>query len=134
MTASRLVPRQLDFWPHLKTPPIDQFFSNRFDLGLQGPGPASPPAITASYGSHGSGNLIRHESREYMLTPKSWFGLKFELAQGALIVAKFKDVSPFMTPSSKRRYQIDCPAGQQSALLLCFAFLLAASSTYRLAL
>lgn len=112
----------------------DKFFANRFDLSLQGLEPTETPAITASYGQRRWATLIQHEGREYLLKPKSWFGFKFELAHGEAEAARFIDASPFLSFSSKRSYRIDLPAGPQPPLLIAFAFLLAVSSTYRLAL
>lgn len=115
-----------------KTLLTDKFFANHFDLGLQAG--QDEPAITARFGGKGWATLINHEGLEYTLKPTSWFGFAFELRRGAVEVARFKDVSPFLTFSSRRRYQLDAPAGPLPPLLLAFAFLLAVSSTYRMGL
>jgi len=118
-----------------KTLRSNNFFANQFDLGLLGPEPNAAPAITASYGNRGWSSLVWHEGQEFLLTPKSWFGFRFELTQrNAAVAARLRDVSPFLSMSSRRRYRIDCPAGPQAPLLLAFTFLLAVSSTYRLAI
>ncbi len=111
----------------------DKFFANRFDLSLQAPDSAET-AITARFGGKGWTTLIRFEGQEFALTPKSWFGFKFELRRGEVLVARFTDVSPFLSFSSRRRYLIEYPTQPLAPVLLAFGFLLALSSTYRLGL
>ena len=109
-----------------------KFFASHYDLGLQAD--QDEPAITARFGGKGWVTLIKHEGLEYTLKPTSVFGFAYELHRGAVEAARFKDVSPFFSVSSRRRYQLDAPAGPLPPLLLAFAFLLAVSSTYRMGL
>lgn len=113
----------------------DKVFANHFDLGLQAlDAKQSSPAITARYGGKGWTTMIRFEGAEYSLKPTSWFGFGFELRSASKVEARFKDVSPFLTFSSRRRYLIESSDGALPPLLMAFAFLLALSSTYRLGL
>ena len=110
----------------------DHFFANRFDLGLQELSSTTSPAITAQFGGRGKINVITYLDQEYTLVPRSWFGFGFELYRGTEMVARFKDVSPFLSFSSRRRYLIDYPTQPQPPLLVAFTFLLAVNCTYRL--
>jgi hypothetical protein len=119
---------------YYKTLRSNKFFANHFDLGLQAmDATTGTPAVTAQYGARGQTTLIEYLGRDYLLTPKSLFGFKFELCLVDVAVARFKEVTPFWTFSSRRRYQLEALAEPLPPLLLAFAFLLAVSSTYRTA-
>jgi hypothetical protein len=47
-----------------------------------------------------------------------------------ICVARFKDVTPFLTFSARRRYSIETKTGEIEPLLLTFAFFLAVCNAY----
>ena len=61
----------------------------------------------------------------YVLQAHSIFSFRYELMQGERVIVSFKEVTPFLTFSSRRLYRIETEAREIEPLLLAFSFFLA---------
>jgi hypothetical protein len=76
------------------------------------------------------GSLICYKGSKFLVAPRSWFAFNYEVTNQNICIARFKDVSPFLTFSARRRYSIETTTPETEPILLSFAFFLAVSSAY----
>lgn len=73
---------------------------------------------------------ICYQDAAFLVVPRSLFAFNYEVTNQEICVARFKDVSPFLTYSARRSYSIETKTAEFEPLLLAFAFFLAVCSAY----
>lgn len=106
----------------------DKLVVNRYSIYVKDD--AGRKIIEATAPVEKRSSLICYNETEFLVTARSIFAFDYDVTSNDSNVARFKDVSPFLTFSSRRLYHIETEAREIEPLLLAFSFFLAVLIAY----
>lgn len=106
----------------LRTLLTDKVLVNDFEISLKDE--SDQALIVANLQGSRKTIAMRFENSEYLLTRESFFSFRFSLQKDGTQILRMKDVTPFLTFSSRREFAIESEKDIDPALL-SFSFFLA---------